>query len=639
MTYYVYHPGEYTSIEKYDPDDSSCVLTHFEAQKIDADGRYSGSCYFCDGVPASASSYHSTSIEYETDDSTASGDDKHNALVQYYEDTDGSARKAFQYDGNGNVTQVTDCNTGSITKYEYVTLSNFPTGVIDKITLHYNDSFGTLPAVPADPSIGSDHHVTLAKFYYDAAGNGDILGLPTRIMVPSPSCTDSGTTTVEHDIYYDKHGNVTEEISPGNDTDTSKVYPLVTRYKSYIAPGQPRYVESYFDDNDPATPIAPYYTCSLSYDTRFGIANRKAESGFVSSIAPGHSKTLVSDSTYNQYGQMISSTDPLGRKGEAGYNQFGQMCYSTVPVTNPGTYQERLEYHYNKAGEAPDNISCKVCDDIIRQYIPSLSNRWQLNGLQTTGSDKTKPVEGSQSFTYNKFGNKNGEIIKNNTSTTCSNETNYNEKDLLENIKQDGNRKVVYVYNEDPSSYTPVSGVINYVYDKNNRLCCIYQPDGKDTLGNTIMHWTTIDYYTGSPCVWTGMPTNYIKDITYQEGEMVKYTYDGLGRIATEERSSPDSIRAGTDNETKTYTYFDSGNIEKVEDKLEYKPPSSSADPSETVFDKTTNNKYYNDGQIKSVEEDGNKTQYEYDHQGRLVNEIAPDNGVTSYEYYPYTLR
>jgi RHS repeat-associated protein len=300
-----------------------------------------------------------------------------------------------------------------------------------------------------------------------------------------------------------------------------------------------------------------------------------------------NSRTKVTDpkghstfSGFDEDGNLLSQTDPLGNRTTWTYNSYNQVTSVTPPKSYGGKHATTT-YSYDES-----MYSSGGHGNLTSTSTPILSPTGTQSGTQTSHylhgdsshpGDVTATIDprgNTWTYTYDSAGNKTSQTAPattDNSDVTGSYQTvtrwAYNTHTGWLTAQLDG--RYTLSHPSATTCTTPAAGCTTYTYDSAGNILTI-----KDGNGHTT--------------------TN---------------TYDANGNLA----SSKDQ-----DGNTTSYTYDSTDLLTKT-----------------TRPDSTTNkNTYWPDGQLKTKTDGaGNVTQYTYDDLGNLEAEIDPKGRITTYKH------
>ncbi|MFC0437396.1 LamG-like jellyroll fold domain-containing protein [Kutzneria buriramensis] len=363
---------------------------------------------------------------------------------------------------------------------------------------------------------------------------------------------------------------------------------------------------------------------------------------------PVYFKGSIADAAF--YRSALSS-DQVSQHFTAAKNSQGLLPVSTVKITDPGgktlTYQYDLANGNRKLSET-DGLGNKT------------SYGYDSAGFLNTVTDPNGVV------------NTTGHDVRGNTvsQTTCQNQSagicstayfTYYPDDTTKTLTPDARNDVMLTVRDGrSSSATDNTYLTSYSYDANgNRTGVTTPPVPGFPNGRT----TTIAYANGLPTVTTS-PGGAKNTITYAaggdvqqtqnaEGLVTKFTYDGLGRVATKTEVSDsypnglvtsygydgqdhvttqtdpvvtDRITGATHNATTTSVYDADGNITS----------QTVADGTGGDASRTSTSTYNTLGELaSSTDASGNTTTFTYDAYGHKASDTDPNGAETDFTYDP----
>ncbi|EGW21449.1 RHS repeat domain-containing protein [Methylobacter tundripaludum] len=410
----------------------------------------------------------------------------------------------YQYDANGNLTQITD-PLGRIRQYQYDALNQpvrqlepHPTVIgstLGQIDISY-DSLGQVNGV-------TDPRNLTTRYSVDSLGN--------LLKQTSP---DTGITDADHD----PAGNLkTRTDARGKIANYS--YDSLNRISKIAYDDQ---TVSYTWDNC-ANGINRL--CSLSnnnsslsygYDSHGRITGKTQSTG---------ATPLTVSHSYNSAGQRIASLSPGGQSIEYQWtgNRITAITSNGQPVINQITYEpdgqvngwnwgnnQQNERFYDLAGrniivsmgfdaqsQLPDSRyygydAAGRQTSAIDDLNPSLNQQHQYDQLdRLTGSQRGEPQTSRTDYSYDLSGNRNEKIKDNATLYSYSTDPNSNR---LQN--QSGAQTVSYSY--DPAGNLTGDGTFNYSYNAAGRRIATTNTTtaqttsyGYDALGQRISKTNT----------------------------------------------------------------------------------------------------------------------------------------------------
>ena len=491
------------------------------------------------------------------------------------------------YDGAGRLQSVTD-PAGKTTTYTYNTATRTTTityppdaiGAVGTATM-VHDAYGKLTS-QTDPLSHTTTNV------YD----------PNHTL---QSTTDAlGHTTT---YTYDSNGNQTSVTYPQTATSINRT--SSTTYNQFGLPttrtDELGKVQTFtYDTNFNLVKITDVLDGSTS---TIGSFNFNAN-GTIQSISRGYDLTVqpnkATSFVYDQYGNRISQTAPLGRQTTYTYNNLGQLLTTTPPLPTPATPPASVTTtnQYDPLGRltlvtAPmgkvttytyDNNGNKLTETVNGQttsYQYDAMNRVILITYPTTPAT-------TMSYTYDFRGN----VID---ATDQSGHVTHNEYDLAGRLvavtkgygTADASRRTIGYDNANRKiSETDANNhTTTYNYDEANRLISLLNAKNQttsyvyDDAGNRIsmtdpnLHTTQYQYDV----------RRRLRKTIYHDTTFTTQTYDGAGRLASVTDQASKTVNYNYDdaeqlvsvvqanhpnpaNNTTVYTYDPHWNLKTVTD-------------------------------------------------------------------------
>jgi len=456
----------------------------------------------------------------------------------------GFLKPSYLFDENGNLTTIEDINGNPLDftydeNFRLLTVTSSATGRSMALTYGTNDKIAT----------ATDSLSRVWTYAYDADDNLVTVTDPLNYAI-------TYAYNLKHKLVSvtDKNGNVTYVVT----------YDDRDRVSSYGRPGA-LYTFAYFTDHttktDPLGNTTTYY-----FD---------ADGNMVKTVLPDGSEELTQINTdvrpvkmtdaiggerhytYNEFGQILTETDPLGNVTTYTYDpRFQEIATITDPRGNTWTRT------YDESGNLvtiTDPLSCTT----TMTYNGNGQLLTEENGEGHTftyaydaSGNRTKiidPDENETVMTYDAL----GRLL---TKTDARGNTRINTYDLMGRIVDiedplgnhaaftydgEGNRVTATDYNGNTSIFT---------YDADRRKISQAEADGNttafiyDAVGNMISRTDALGHTTS----WTYNIRHQVMTQTDALGNTTSYTYDPAGRKLTK-----------TDARSKvwSYTYDAAGNL------------------------------------------------------------------------------
>lgn len=598
------------------------------------------------------------------------------------------ATTGYDYDGFGNVTQVTDPN-GNQYRYSYNEYQEPAQKILYTSPQNEADSTATCTA-PAtqDPDGGCD--LVLKSYAYDPAGlvaaTTDAMGRITNYAydgdqeliessatqactssapctslepcTPAAPCTSGSVGTMT--VYgYDGAGNMISQAVSA--TDGGAAGTTTTADYDYDAAGR---LTSEVDDAAP-----PGAGASSGYQNRTTAYTYNAD-GRVLSKTTGTGDALdVTDYGYDTAGDETSQTVQDGSgslETTWTYDQNGLPLTQTSPRGNaPGATAS--DYTTSYAYDPDGNL-----ETVTGPPVPVSTFASQTATTTTPVTTYGYDTFGDQTQVRDPDGNVTTTAYDGDGRVTSTAQAAYTPPGASSSITQ----PTTYAYDEDgnlTSVKDPAGNTTSYTYDALSDVTSktdpllpgqsapgtwqyTYDPDGEQLSATDPLHNETQQTYDYLGNVATSTDAlqdttkyayDYLGDQTVTDtpdGVTTSATYDGLGELT--------SVTDGADDESK-YDYDDQGNLAHA-----YNPDGSFAEygydeagrlTSVTDYPATPPGQgaaplrseafgYDADGNQTSVQDwNGNTTQYSYDAAGELASQVVPVSSsssiTTSYGY------
>jgi len=472
----------------------------------------------------------------------------------------------------------------------------------------------------------TDPQGNIYQYGYDGSGN---LATVTYPSTPQ-STTCSGTTAPNTSVYtYDGNHRYTGGTDGRcNPLPTSNYYPDGRLQSVTLSPG------------NGAAPITTSYAYDLTTNTTTVTNTDNSHQTLVydnygmllSSTDPlQHTTTNVYDASHN----LISVTDPLNHTTTYTYDANGNKTSTTYPSTGTGhnTTSTTVYNQYSEPISTTDELGNVRTFNYDANYLPTsvtdslgtlssfLFNPDSTLAAGAIGFDITaQPAKASQfaydtsgnmisrtdalgrttSYTYDWLGHKLSTVTPTPTSGTgtADSTTNY-LYDSMGNLVQTSaplgrTTNSTYDSNGNKTSDTDArNNTTSYLYDNLNRLIETDYPDRTKTT-------KSYDF------------RNNVIDETDQAGNVTHHEYDAAGRLTTITRGYGSSTPSAT-----TYTYYDNGLKESETDHLQH----------------TTNYVYDAAGCLTSISGVQGTVTYGYDDAGNKTSSTDGRSNTTTFKY------
>jgi len=371
----------------------------------------------------------------------------------------------------------------------------------------------------------------------------------TRIVDPR-----GGTTTYT----YDDRGNiVTESKLAGGETTITTAYTYEPTYNRMTS----KEISS--------TAETQTYRTEYTYDAN---GNLTDETTFADSSDPN--TAMVTSYAYDEYGNILAITDPLGNVTANEYNIYGFL----TRTYDPNDPNHQTLYTYDDRGntasttDARGNATTFEYDNLGR--VTKVTNRLGVDSIYTyNGANLVRIEEGRTAA-------ESGRI-------TVLDYDSLNRKTAVKMMADDSSEVTLFSYTYDSQGQvlTTADGNGNTTanaYDVLGRLVAVIDPNGFATTytydkANNVIQTTDAEEHSTH---YKYDHANRLTEVIDALGNRTSYTYNALGGILT--------VTDARDNAT-THTYDDAGRLIEIVDPM------------------------------------GHTTQYAYDKNGNLTEKIVPN--------------
>jgi RHS repeat-associated protein len=598
------------------------------------------------------------------------------ARIEYEEDRNGN-RILYTYDSSGRLTSITDASGRKLTlTYGYGGRVSQITFEGKKYTFLY-DFDGNLKE--SRKFLDATNYVST---YYDYSADGLLSsiidangqrtvfnysnGFLSSVEQPPTSGTSVPIVTYNYDIY-----NYTATVTDPNGGQT-KCYLNNNYIITEIVDEQGQATRYSLDANynpvqitDPKGNVT-YYT----YDSKGNLTSITDPKGNTTTYTYDQfsQRLTVTDANgttiyeYNQYGDLISETNPLGHKTTYQYDSYGNLTSMTLPDGTVETYSyDDLKNYIKTVTDPLGNTATTVTDsmgNIISETDPkgnttqySYDDRNLLKSVTDADGKVTSyeyDANGNLTKVINALGkvksysyNGQNQVIQ---STNSLNQITSYEYDLNGNLtmltKPSGAR-ISYTYDSiDQLTSVRVNGVDkwSYAYDANGNIASVtdvqtgqiksYSYDANDNLKTVSKGTHQIGYAFNA--------SNEVTSTTVTVGNQTftqDYGRDQLNRLTSLSRNNVQHA---------TFDYNNVGLLEKVTysngitnqwsyDTAKRLQTLSIQKGSNTLYSYTYG--YDQNGNITSIVSNTGNTTYEYDKLNQLTKEQLPDGTIITYSY------
>ena len=438
-------------------------------------------------------------------------------------------------------------------------------------------------------------------FSYGHNGAGDLV-----------SVTDERGNTATYD--YDGNHNLTKTIDPNGQPLRTLVYDTNGRLQS-IADGAGNTTTLALDPNartETVTGPDPRLTTISSMDARGDIVQ-------VDEVFDG--KKITTKFTYDEFGHLLSETDPAGHVSQVTYDLAGSPV--TVTGTDGGTWQFTYDDHEKLAS---------VTDPSGRQVA---------------------------TLTYDSHGN----LISRSTADGGTTTYSYNPSGLVGSMTDPLGHTTSYGYDSAGRATTvtgPDGRIWGYTYDADGRTLSVTDPAsqqttfGHDAAGNL----TSVTDPAGNRQGYAYDRLGHLSSATDPLGHVTSYSYDAAGRMASltdrngattgvEYDSAGRIIKVSLPGASSlTYTYDPLGELIEADDSdaaLQFTYDDTGNVVSQTSAGTATSSQpsvaisFGRDaaGRLTSLGAPWGTTTYAYNTNGQLAGVTDPTGGLFSLGYDP----
>ncbi|SFB50385.1 RHS repeat-associated core domain-containing protein [Amycolatopsis marina] len=474
-------------------------------------------------------------------------------------------RWAFGYDGNGNLTTVTDPK-GVAT----------PDVADDYRSVYTYDPHGQLLTstdANGNTTTFADYHAAgYPRATTDALANTSTVGYDVRGNVVTATDAAGATTTAAYDVFgrplettvpkdadagelittpapvYDANDNVTQSTAPNGATTTATYDPA----DQLTAATEPK-----------DTPDGPERRSTFSYDT---IGNLLAETQPLGTLTPADPDDFVTRYAYDEISQLTAATNAAGETISYTYDNVGNLVTVVDPRKNATTdaadYTTKIAYDRNHRQVSTTDALGHVT-----------SQTYDLDGNVTTSTDAEKVTT---TYVYDE---RSSVVEVRAPHATVDGKTVVRTTRV--EYDQVGNQTRVITPRGVDTADDPDDFAARTVYDKLNRPIEKHSPHDPG-------------------------------DARYGTPDITRYAYDKVGNLA--EVSAPPSAGQSVRNST-SYSYFDNGWIRGSTDPWDiattYDYNNLGQQTARTFTSaggssaRTMSWDYYPDGKLKSRSDDG----------------------------------
>ncbi|MBP5325832.1 MAG: hypothetical protein J6Y86_10130 [Pseudobutyrivibrio sp.] len=570
------------------------------------------------------------------------------------------AATLFSYDGRGNVNTVEDPD-GVRTSYEYDDLNRViktisPSGEVT--TFEYDSADRITRTVDA---LGNERIYT-----YDASGKVTSVTEPDKtrknfdinVMGKVSRVVDQAGRVTE--IKYNVMGKQEKVCLPNGGVILYEYDPLMRLTKVTDPEGRTRGYDYDKNGNVVAEYIGDIKVRALEYD----VMNRVTKE----TDALGHTRSY----TYDEAGRVNSVTDTLGNKSTREYDLLGRLTKEIDPLGNETSYtytklgnvetitdaaNRVRRFEYTRGGKLTAIYFCnKLEQELSYDNAGRVSKRIFADGYEISYNydalSRIEKVNGTDgrtvSYEYDAMGratkvsDSDKDTLYTYTATGClksvvdalSNETVYtydcldnlksihridgradekeSKEDRLPKVGEDGH-VTIYSYNL-AGQLTEVTDALGqkeiYEYDQYGRLVTKVDRDNYSTAYsyNDLGRVTRVDYADGKSVA-----------LSYDElGRLNKFT-DWLGTTSIQ-RDILGRVLSVNDYNNKSVFY----NYGELNERTEIVYPDG----------RTVDYIYDDERKLRELVNGSEKTSYDYDEYGRLIEKTLPNGNAQKFDYF-----
>jgi RHS repeat-associated protein len=332
--------------------------------------------------------------------------------------------------------------------------------------------------------------------------------------------------------------------------------------------------------------------------------------------------------TYDSRGNKLTEKDPLGNVSRWTYNSRGQVLTETDALGNTATYTYSPSGNLLTTKDAEGNVT-KFSYDMRGNLLTLTDAANKITKFTYDGSGNVVSVEdalGNQTtFTYDSRGKRQTETRTVTTPSgvqTLVTRTDYDSNGKVEKVTDAENKVTEYKYDANGNQIAIIDARNNkteYRYDSKGQLVETIYPD--NTIGNLADNPRTINIYDKG---------GRLRTTVDRDNGVTHYNYDDAGRLV--ETIYPDKI----DTIAQLVSAIAPGQTPATIDWTQVIYPDIA--PAFLTNNPRSKTEYYKNGSVKAeIDERGNRTEYRYDNNGRLVEVIYPDDTPSNLDNNPRT--
>ncbi|MCC3595807.1 MULTISPECIES: putative Ig domain-containing protein [unclassified Microcoleus] len=508
-------------------------------------------------------------------------------------------------DANGNKLSFSDAgiksSTGKSVTFERDVAGRI-VGVVDpdgkKVQYQY-DSKGDLVGV-------KDRENNTTSFKYEAANNPHFLtevvdalgrsGVKTEYDEKGrlKQMVDANGSAVE--LIYDPNNSI-QKVKDVFGKETTYVYDLRGNVLTEIDPLGKRIDRTFDADNNVWTETV--ITSELNAAGNLVTVQQKTEW------------------TYDSRGNKLTEKDPLGNVSRWTYNSRGQVLTETDALGNTATYTYSPSGNLLTTKDAKGNVS-KFSYDMRGNLLTLTDAANKVTKFTYDASGNVLSVEDAlghkTTYTYDSSGNRKTETRTVTTPSglqTLVSKSDYDSNGKIRFATDAENKVTEYRYDGNGNQIAVIDARNNktdYRYDSKGQLVETIYPD--NTPSNPADNPRTINIYDKG---------GRLRATIDPDKHATHYNYDDAGRLI--ETVYADAV----DTLAQLIQAVAPGQTPATIDWTQVVYPDVS--PAFLANNPRSKTEYYKNGDVKAeIDERGNRTEYRYDNNGRLVEVIYPDD-------------
>jgi RHS repeat-associated protein len=330
--------------------------------------------------------------------------------------------------------------------------------------------------------------------------------------------------------------------------------------------------------------------------------------------------------TYDNRGNKLTEKDALGNVSRWTYNSRGQVLTQSDALGNTATYTYSPSGNLLSTKDALGNVS-KFSYDIRGNLLTLTDAANKVTKFTYDASGNVFSVEDAlgnkTTFTYDSSGNLLTEthtVTTPNGVQTLVTKSDYDTNGKVRFVTDAENKVTEYRYDANGNQIAVIDALLHkteYRYDSKGQLVETIYPD--KTLSNPADNPRTINIYDKG---------GRLRATIDPEKQVTHYNYDDAGRlIETIYADAVDSI-------AQLIEAIAPGKTPATIDWTQVIYPDTS--PVFLSNNPRSKTEYYKNGGVKAeIDERGNRTEYRYDADGRLVEVIYPDDTSNNLDNNP----